>query len=106
MILKEKRSQERKQFKMTKREIYFKTEVSKECFSPTFSSDFCVKFYYVTFVCALIKGNPTLQTRKSKSTRAQEIPLSSWKKRDGHGVREGDKVRQSGDEVGYMNEDR
>ena len=50
-----------------------------------------------TLVCALMKGNPTLHLRKSKSTSAQEIPFSSCKKTDRQRVR-GD--RQTGDRVG------
>lgn len=37
-------------------------------------------FVGATLVCALMKGNPTLHLRKSKSTSPQEIPFSSCKK--------------------------
>lgn len=48
-----------------------------------------------TLVCALMKGNPTLHLRKSKSTSPQEIPFSSCKKTDIQRVRGEDKDRQT-----------
>lgn len=41
-----------------------------------------VLLVWVTFVCALMNGNPTLHFRKSKSTSPQEIPFSSCRKID------------------------
>lgn len=57
-------------------------------------------FVRATLVCALMKGNPTLHLRKSKSTSPQEIPFSSCKKTDRQSVRGGDIDRQTGDRVG------
>lgn len=59
-----------------------------------------------TLVCALMKGNPTLHLRKSKSTSPQEIPFSSCKKTDRQRIREEDKDRQAGDRVGDTLETR
>lgn len=53
-----------------------------------------------TLVCALMKGNPTLHLRKSKSTSSQEIPFSSCKRTDRQRVRGDDKDRQDGDRLG------
>lgn len=61
---------------------------------------------WATLVCALMKGNPTLHLRKSKSTSSQEIPFSSCKTKDRRRVRGGEKDRLTGDRVGDTHGDR
>lgn len=55
-----------------------------------------------TLVCALMKGNPTLHLRKSKSTSSQEMPFSSCTATD----RQTDRQRVSGDQEGRQDGDR
>lgn len=55
-----------------------------------------------TLVCALMKGNPTLHRRKSKSTSSQEMPFSSCTATD----RQIDRQRVSGDNEGRQAGDR
>lgn len=52
-------------------------------FSKNAASSFeDAQLVWATLVCALMKGNPTLHLRKSKSTNPQEIPFSSCKRTD------------------------